>query len=76
MLRNLNFNPNESYGLYKRLFKDEHLNLQPGSAFRIGNLEFVVERFNQGVVLDIGQRDSQEDSLSVISQLFTLDNKV
>jgi len=54
MLRNLNLNTEMSCGLYKMLFESEQYNLQPGDGFRIGTLEFIVERFNNGIVCDIG----------------------
>jgi len=54
MLRNLNFNSEQSCGVYKMLFEHEHHNLQPGDSFRIGSLEFLTERFNTGIVSDIG----------------------
>jgi hypothetical protein len=53
-MKNLNLNCLESCGLYKRLYNDEEYSLRPGNAFRIGTLEFVVERFNTGIVSDIG----------------------
>lgn len=53
---NLCLNETESCGLYKKLLKGEEKVLQPADAFRIGKLEFVVERFNTGIVSDIGQR--------------------
>ena len=54
ILKNLNLNPWESCGVYRRLFDDESYNLRPGHAFRIGQLEFVMERYNTGIVSDIG----------------------
>lgn len=54
ILRNLNLNLWESCGVYRRLFEEEKYNLKPGHAFRIGDLEFVMERFNTGIVTDIG----------------------
>lgn len=54
VLRNLNLNAEESCGVYKMLFTQEHHNLQPGDAFRIGTLEFLIERFNTGIISDIG----------------------
>ena len=54
MLRNLNFDSKKSCGVHKMLNTTECHNLQPGDAFRIGTLEFVVERFNTGIVSDIG----------------------
>jgi len=36
----------------------------------------VVERFNHGIISDIGHRDHQEDSYRSVSQLFNLDNRV
>ena len=76
MLRNLNMDPEQSCGLYKMLQPQEHHNLQPGDAFRIGTLEFVMERFNTGIISDIGQRDHMEDKYQYVQQLINLDNKV
>lgn len=56
MLRNLNLDPEQSCGLYKRLFENESHNLQPGDFFRIGSLEFSVDRYNVGIMRDIGNR--------------------
>jgi hypothetical protein len=56
IMRNLNLDCAESCGIYKRVFDDELFCLRPGNAFRIGTLEFLVERYNTGVVSDIGQR--------------------
>ena len=66
ILRNLNENCWESCGVYKRLFDSESHSLRPGHAFRIGTLEFLVERYNTGIVSDIGQRPHMEDSYSCI----------
>ena len=55
ILRNLNLNCWESCGVYRRLFDEyESYSLRPGHAFRIGTLEFLVERYNTGIVSDIG----------------------
>lgn len=51
---NSNLNCAESCGIYKRIFEDEMYCLRPGNAFRIGTLEFLVERYNTGIVSDIG----------------------
>jgi hypothetical protein len=61
VLRNLCLDTDKSCDLYKRLFESESHNLQPGDAFRIGTLEFEIERFNTGIISDIGQRDYMED---------------
>ena len=53
-MRNLELDYEKSCGLYKMLFETEYHNLQPGDAFRIGSLEFITERFNTGIVSDIG----------------------
>lgn len=66
IVRNLNLNCWESCGVYRRLFDQENYILRPGHAFRIGTLEFLVERFNTGIVSDIGQRAHMEDSYQVI----------
>lgn len=76
ILRNLNFDTNKSCGLYKMMFANENYNILPGDAFRIGSLEFLTERFNTGIVSDIGQRDYMEDAHQYIHQLINLDNKV
>jgi len=54
VMRTLNFNCWDSCGVYKRLFDLESYILRPGHAFRIGTLEFLVERYNTGIVSDIG----------------------
>jgi flavodoxin len=61
LLRNLNHNISESYGLYKCLFPDENYVIRPGHGIRVGNLEFHVERFNTGIVSDKGGRPYLED---------------
>jgi hypothetical protein len=66
VLRNLNMNCWESCGVYRRLFDQESYSLRPGHAFRIGTLEFLVERFNTGIVSDVGQRPHMEDSYACI----------
>lgn len=55
--------------MYRRLFDGENYALRPGHAFRIGTLEFLVERFNTGIVSDIGQRPHMEDTYQVIQDL-------
>ena len=75
-MRNLNLNSDQSCGLYKMLFDGEHHNLQPGDSFRIGTLEFLIERYNTGIISDIGQRDHMEDYYQYVQQLLNLDNKV
>ena len=60
VMRNLNLNTDQSCGLYKMLFDGESHNLQPGDSFRIGSLEFLIERYNAGVISDIGQRPQRE----------------
>ena len=54
VIRNLNLDCWESCGVYRRIFDDEEYILRPGNAFRIGTLEFMVERYNTGIVSDIG----------------------
>lgn len=68
-MTNLNLNCDESIGVYKRLFADEAWNLRPGNAFRIGMLEFIVERYNTAVVSDIGQRPYMEDTYKIIQDM-------
>ena len=59
----------ESCGVYRRLEANEEFVLEPDDAFRIGSLEFQVQRFNAGVVSDIGQREGMEDSYQCIQDL-------
>ena len=54
MIKNLNLDCWQSCGVYRRIFNDESYNLKPGNAFRIGTLEFLVERYNTALVTDIG----------------------
>jgi hypothetical protein len=54
VMRNLNLDAWESCGVYRRLFDEEGYVLRAGNAFRIGTLEFIVERYNTGIVSDIG----------------------
>jgi len=68
-LHNLNELTEESCGLYKRLFVGEQFYLRPEDAFRIGKQEFLLERFNTGIISDIGQRKSMEDSYCCIQDL-------
>ena len=63
---NANLDPTESCGIYRMLEKNEDYKMNPDDAFRIGTLEFQVQRFNAGVVADIGQRNGMEDSYQVI----------
>lgn len=66
LLHNLNELTEESCGLYKRLFVGEKFYLRPEDAFRIGKQEFLLERFNTGIIADIGQRKSMEDTYCCI----------
>jgi len=45
-----------------RMIGAEQYMLMPDDAFRIGTLEFQVQRFNAATYSDIGQRNSMEDS--------------
>jgi serine/threonine protein phosphatase PrpC len=65
----------ESCGVYRRLFDQESYSLRPGHAFRIGTLEFLVERYNTGIVSDIGQRPNMEDSYACIQDMM-IDDEV
>lgn len=75
LIKNICMDSNESCGVYRRLEKDEEFVLEPDDAFRIGTLEFQVQRFNTGVVSDIGQREGMEDSYQCIQDL-RLDSKI
>ena len=47
--------------VFMRLAPKQTLTLEPDDAFRIGQLEFQVQRFNTSVAQDMGQRDHMED---------------
>lgn len=75
VLNNQNIDCEESCGVYRMLKKEEDFRLSPDDAFRIGSLEFQVQRFNVGVVSDIGQRSGMEDSFQIIQDL-KIDEKI
>ena len=74
LLRNLNHNISESYGVYKWLFPNENFIIRPGQGIRIGDLEFHVERFNTGIVSDKGGRPYLEDWYACIHDLYINDD--
>lgn len=74
LLRNLNHNISESYGVYKQLFQDENYIIRPGHGIRVGDLEFHVERFNTGIVSDKGGRPYLEDCYAWIHDLYLNDD--
>ena len=74
LLRNLNHNISESYGVYKCLFPSENFIIRPGQGIRIGDLEFHVERFNTGIVSDKGGRPYLEDCYAWIHDLYINDD--
>mmetsp|Transcript_32746 Transcript_32746/g.24166 ORF Transcript_32746/g.24166 Transcript_32746/m.24166 type:complete len:289 (-) Transcript_32746:228-1094(-) len=53
----LDADPLEQASVFYQLYKDEELVLQPGTVLQIGLLTFVVERFNTGVISEIGNRN-------------------
>lgn len=55
--------------LFRKLRPNEVHNLVPDDAFRIGSLEFCAQKFNTGIVQEIGQRKSMEDTYCVIQDL-------
>lgn len=74
LLRNLNHNISESYGVYKCLFPDEEYIIRPGHGIRVGDLEFHVERFNTGIVSEKGGRPYLEDCYACIHDLYINDD--
>ena len=75
-MRNLCREEKNPVGLYKMLLNNEAYNLLPGDAFRIGFLEFEVERYNTGIVSDRGGRDYMEDYHRYVQQVLCLDHRV
>lgn len=47
--------------------------IHPGDVINMGTLHYLVERFNTGVIADVGTRDSMEDTY-VISQDLGIDD--
>ncbi|CDW79355.1 ppp1r13b protein [Stylonychia lemnae] len=58
---------------YFKLFKDEKYHLQPGQIVNLGLSSYIVERFNTGVIADVGTRGSMEDTY-IISQDIGIDD--
>ena len=56
-----------------KLFKDEKFHIQPGNIISMGASSYMVERFNTGVVADVGNRGSMEDTY-LISQDIGIDD--
>lgn len=52
-----------------RLVPHQAIALEPEDAFRIGQLEFLVQRFNTAVCQDMGQRDHMEDAFQIIQDI-------
>ena len=68
-LRNLQLDQSKSCGVYRRMPKDDLFEMLPEDATRIGNLEFLMQRFNTGVANSIGERNTMEDTYSCIQDL-------
>lgn len=66
LMKNEEIDCAESCGVYRRMKIEEEFKLQPDDAFRIGTLEFAVQRFNAGCLSDIGQRNGNEDSYMIV----------
>lgn len=54
------------------LFKNEKFHIHPGYVINMGLLSYQVERFNTGVIADVGTRGSMEDTY-LISQDIGID---
>lgn len=50
----------------QRLLPKENLEVLPGDFFEIGTLQFEVQRYNIGLVTDIGQRPKMEDAFTIV----------
>jgi hypothetical protein len=48
---------------------DEYHTLIPDDTIKLGNLEMTVQRFNTGVWLDQGKRQTMEDAVSLVQDL-------
>jgi hypothetical protein len=59
----------ETSQVFSRLAGDEKRELLPGDHFMIGSLQFEVNRFNIGIVNDIGSRPKMEDTYCVVQDL-------
>ena len=54
---------------YFKLYPDERHMIHPGDIFQMGLLQFAVERFNTGVIADVGVRTSMEDTFLIVHDL-------
>lgn len=59
----------ETCNIFSKLLVKEKRELLPGDHFMIGNLQFEVNRFNVGLVSDIGSRPKMEDSYAIVEDL-------
>ena len=55
--------------LYKKLQPNEEYEVKPGDIIKVGNIEFIVNRFNYGQAEDKGKSKSMEDKSVVINDL-------
>jgi hypothetical protein len=62
-------NSYESPSAYFNLLKDEKYLAHPGTIFKVGDSEFALERFNTGIVADIGARRAMEDTYVSVHDL-------
>lgn len=74
ILKNLNHNISESYGVYKQLFQGENYIIRPGHGIRVGDLEFHVERFNTAIACERGGRPYLEDRYAWIHDMHINDD--
>ena len=59
----------DSPSAFYRLYRDESYHLQPGDIMKTGLLTFAAERFNTGIVADVGVRKDMEDTYVIVHDL-------
>jgi hypothetical protein len=52
-----------------KLRQNEQIVVQPGAQIAIGSLQFIVERYNIGIVAKIGNRTHMEDSNIIVHDI-------
>lgn len=55
--------------VYSRLNKYDHYVLLPDDIYNIGDLDFLIQRFNTGFYSDMGSRNHMEDIIVIRQQL-------
>jgi len=70
LLKHKPFDYEDSYGVFMRLHLGETYPLFPGDVISLGSKnQFVLERFNLGLIAAPGRRSNMEDRFSIVHDL-------